>query len=113
MAESVQMKHPSGKAATVAVGFSWPALLFGPFWAFAKRQWLLGLLLTAGFLVANVIAELAIASGSLATLLLSLVLLVGYALACGFYGNRWLRYLLQREGYRADGPSDGPQGSAD
>ncbi|MDA0654024.1 MAG: DUF2628 domain-containing protein [Proteobacteria bacterium] len=40
----------SGKASELDLvheGFCWPALLFGPFWAFAAGMWLTGLVLAA------------------------------------------------------------------
>lgn len=102
MSHTVLLSHPSGREARVGVGFSWPALLFGPFWAMVRRQWTLALLLAIAFVGANVLAAVGERSGSLPLLLLSLIVLIGYMAACGLYGNRWLRYFLERDGYREE-----------
>jgi hypothetical protein len=98
----VRLKHPSGAEAVVGTGFSWPAFLFGPFWAIAKRQWALFWLMAAAFIAVNGIASVAQHSQNIALLLLSLALLIGYMVVCGLYANRWHRYFLERQGYRRD-----------
>lgn len=102
MTKQVLLTHPSGKEAVVSVGFSWPAFLFGPFWAIAKRQWLLFALMALAFVAANVLAGFAQESRSLPLLVLSLVMLIGYMVVCGLYANRWHRYFLERDGYRGE-----------
>ncbi len=87
---------PAAQAAALCVlpaGFSWAALLFGPFWLAAKGLWLraaalaavyagLGLAASAGYLSAA--AELAVS------------LLV--ALFVALEGREWARRRLQRRG---------------
>lgn len=102
MSRYIHFKHPSGKDALVHQGFSWPAFLFGPFWAIAKRQWILGAWMALAFVAANLLAGVAQASGDLVLLALSLVVLIGYMVVCGLYGNRWHRHYLERAGYRGD-----------
>lgn len=102
MSTQVRLKHPSGNEAIVGIGFSWPAFLFGPFWAIAKRQWLLFALMTAAFIVVNVVATIGQQSQNIALLVLSLVLIIGYMVVCGLYANRWHRYFLERAGYRVE-----------
>jgi hypothetical protein len=103
MSAAVFLKHPSGREVQVQTGFSWPAFLFGPFWAIAKRQWILAALMGVGFVAVNVVAGMAQQAQDIVGLLVSLVLMIAYMVACGLYGNRWVRLLLEREGYRGEG----------
>ena len=103
MSTQVHLKHPSGREVLVSTGFSWPAFLFGPFWAIAKRLWLLFVLMTLGFIAINVVTSIGQQSQNIVLLSLSLFLSIGYMVVCGLYANRWHRYFLEREGYRSEG----------
>jgi hypothetical protein len=73
----------------VREGFSWGALIFGPFWLAAHRTWIAAALSLAAYvLLAVVVARPA--SGILA---------VGLALILGWTGNDLRRWALERRGY--------------
>ncbi len=73
----------------VREGFSWGALIFGPFWLLAHRAWIAGVLaLCAGILIA------ALAKGDLAT-----ELLLALAWLLGLFGQDLRRWSLSRRGF--------------
>jgi hypothetical protein len=47
----------------------------------------------------QVLIEFAEAKRNLVFILTSLGLMIGYMVACGIYGNRWLKASLKRKGY--------------
>lgn len=70
-------------------GFSIWAFIFGPFWLFAHRAWLLGVLVLLGLILINFLPDpYGIASALAAHLLL------------GFQGQDLRRWTLRRRGWR-------------
>ncbi len=85
----------------VREGFSWGALIFGPFWLFAHRAWLAGgLVLLAGMSLAG-----APQPGGV-------VLQFGLAWALGLFGNDLRRWTLTRRGYGFAQVVGGPDADA-
>jgi len=73
----------TGEWDAVKKGFSWPALLFGFFWAFTRDLWWYGAALFVGhFAVVPLMA-------SLFPLPLVPFLVLGYTVLIGFWGNEW------------------------
>ncbi len=90
-------KHPFYGFECVKIGFSWPALFFGPIWIFISRLWavffiwitLYGLILyVSGMPHANL-------SVPLVLIAISIALLITPA----FQGNDWLMSSLRKRGY--------------
>jgi Protein of unknown function (DUF2628) len=92
----------SGKKTIVSkIGFCWPALLFGPFWALHKKAYKLAVMLLLVMAFFSLGSDLLLRNGKhvlLATLLL-LVQLV-FIFLCGKFGNKLLTYELVRKGYK-------------
>lgn len=76
-----------------AAGFSWPALLFGPFWLLAKRQWIA----LAGYVVCAVAAIALGRSGFLAPVVTPLLFTLGH-LWLGFQGRALAAAARERRG---------------
>jgi hypothetical protein len=89
--------HPAEGYEAIKHGFSWPAFLFGVFWAFYKKLWLPGLIYLALML------GLGVSSGGLENDgLIAFYDLVGLAVSfvVGASGNAWQRQALLAGGYR-------------
>lgn len=99
MKNRILLKHANGRSVFVRVGFSWAAFIFGPLWALAKRQWLLFLMLTLTLIPLNLILDIAESTKNLSFVVFGYVLVIGYMIVCGVYGNRWLKRSLERKGY--------------
>ena len=82
--------HTSDDAAPVLVreGFSWGAFLFGPFWLFAQRAWIAGLLVLCADIA--VLLTPAPVRG---------VLTLAVAWVAGLFGRDLVRWSLGRRGY--------------
>jgi hypothetical protein len=81
-------------------GFSWPACLFGPLWAFVKRAWLLGFLLLIPVILLRIVEEVVYRSGTgTAGALFVLMFYLVYMYNVGRRGNAWLTSALRRKGY--------------
>lgn len=106
MASRLYFRNASGRTAIVDTGFSWLALLFGPLWAVAKRQWLLFALLCIAQIPSSVIYVLAEQRNDSGLFVLSLLVGLIYMVACGVYANRWHRRALERQGYSLEGVSE-------
>jgi hypothetical protein len=98
--------HQAEGYEAVKRGFSWPAFIFGVFWAFHKKLWLPGAVYLALMLV------LALSGGGAqGDSLVALYDLVGFAVSLfvGASGNGWRRQALLAQGYRhidrAEAPS--------
>ena len=89
-----------GRVVRLKVGFSWPAMFFGFFWAMFHRAWRLALVMGLAFYTLVLIDELFV-RGSQNLFLLGSMLLAYVALmvVCGKYGNTWLASELLRKGY--------------
>jgi hypothetical protein len=71
-------------------GFSWGAMIFGPFWLAAHRAWIAAAVsLAAYILIATLLAPGPAAS----------ILVVGLALILGWTGNDLRRWSLEHRGY--------------
>jgi hypothetical protein len=83
--------HTRARRAPVLVreGFSWGALIFGPFWLLAHRAWIAGVLTLCVLVVIAVLAPPALAA--------SLLLVLFWAI--GVFGNDFRRWSLARHGY--------------
>lgn len=78
-------------------GFSWPAFLFGMFWAFYKKLWLVG----AVYLLIMLLFAMSIGDGSDGGLaVLHNFVSFGISLFVGAAGNGWWRDALGEQGYR-------------
>ena len=77
----------------VREGFSLGAFLFGPFWLFAHRAWVAGVIALALLIGLGVFASAM--SGSNVPFLL----LLGYAALLGWNGRDLCRWSLARQGY--------------
>lgn len=89
--------HQNEGYEAVKRGFSWPAFLFGVFWAFYKKLWLPGAIYLALMLA------LALSGGNVeGEGLVAFYDLVGFAVSfcVGASGNAWRRQALLAEGYR-------------
>ena len=83
-----------GGALFVREGFNWLAFLFSIPWAIGHDLWLGALIMAAALAVIVGVPEIfAMDWGSRA------VLLIGYALFCGFNGNDWRRLGLAQSGW--------------
>ena len=80
--------HPARAPILVREGFSWPAAIFGPFWLFSHRAWLVGIMVLGGQL-------------ALAALPARFALLGGFAAAwlLGLFGQDLRRFALGLRGY--------------
>jgi len=81
--------HTRADTAPVLVreGFSWAALLFGPFWLFRQRAWIAGALVLCAWIAALLLPE------PLPLLLPALAWLLGLS------GNDLVRWSLERRGF--------------
>jgi Protein of unknown function (DUF2628) len=73
----------------VREGFAWGALFLGPFWLFAHRAWIAGILALAALIV---VAGLPAGPGQAALAVLLM-------LAFGLFGNDLRRFGLSRRGF--------------
>lgn len=82
----------------VKEGFSWPAFLFGPLWAFAHRMWLIAVALVV------LVLALGLALDALGVAdVVETVISFAVAVLIGAHGNDWRRRALIRRGYRDAG----------
>jgi len=83
-----------GDVVLIVEGFSWPALIFGPFWALWHGMW-------RTVIVLLVIAALISGGGALAGLANELVsvLQIFVQIGLGLWGNDLRRAALARQGY--------------
>lgn len=105
MTQFVYLSSERGDVRRVKVGFCWPAALFGPLWAAVKRAWRLAICLALAFGSLVFLDEAYVQrSRNVYALLLMLVAYIAFMVVCGKYGNSWLIWELQREGY-SPGPA--------
>jgi hypothetical protein len=83
-----------GDALLIKEGFSWPALVFGPFWALWHGMWKTAIVLFAAAIAITLAATLGGFSGGAE----SAVSLAVQA-ATGLWANDWRRHVLARKGY--------------
>lgn len=89
----------AGRYAYVSAGFSWPAFFLGPLWAVAKRRWHLLALMLAMELCLWFGSQFADGQELGPLTLLMACCELGYLLARGWFGNRWLEAALRQRGY--------------
>ena len=91
----------TGRVMFARTGFSWPAFLFGPMWAIAKRDWSLFFMLAIPFSILIIVDEILVKpSKNILALLAMMAAYLGYMVVCGVYGNRWRVASLIRHGYK-------------
>jgi len=83
--------HLKANAEPVLVreGFSWGALLLGPFWLAAHRAWIPAAISLAAYVLIAVLAPVPV----------SVILLVGLAVLLGLTGHDLRQWSLDRRGY--------------
>ena len=101
MGKPIYLKNSTGKVVIVSTGFSWPAFLFGPLWALAKRQWLLFAILILVSIPINLIMEFSAQSKNPTVMFLSLLPTFAFMFVCGFNANRWHKNRLDRNGFKS------------
>jgi hypothetical protein len=82
--------RPETPPVLVREGFSWGALLFGPFWLFAHRAWVAGVLSLCAAIV------LVLLDGRIGP-----ILVLGLAWLLGLTGRDLWRWSLDRRGFTA------------
>ncbi|MEA2741125.1 MAG: hypothetical protein QOH05_4432 [Acetobacteraceae bacterium] len=73
----------------VREGFSWGALILGPFWLAAHRAWIAAAISLAGYILVAALAPWPLLS----------ILTVGLAVILGLTGNDLRRWALEHRGY--------------
>ena len=105
-------QHPVRGYAGAKIGFSWPGLFFGIFWALAKRLWKVAGMLISIIIVSEIffplftnfgrgvnhflLSNFIIAFGLLVELLAPVIIWI----IVGFKGNEWVKADLLNRGYR-------------
>ena len=105
--------HPDGRRETIKNGFSWPAFIFGPLWAWRKGMVLLGLGLLALELSLQLIPLIFGDFTTEAGILADLIVTVGVLTWIGSQGNAWLRRRVLNRGFTlvsASAPTEGRDG---
>lgn len=83
-----------GGALFVREGFNWAALFFSILWAIGHGMWLGALAMAAALALIVGLPEIYGLDGASRA-----VLIIGYALFCGFNGNDWRRLGLKESGW--------------
>ena len=105
-------EHPDGRREIIKNGFSWPAFVFGPLWAWRRGMFLLGFALLALELSLQLIPEIFIDFLAEAGIVVHLVLTVGVLIWIGAQGNAWLRRSVLNRGFTlvsASAPAEIPR----
>lgn len=99
-------EHPDGRRETIKNGFSWPAFVFGPFWAWRTGMFSLGFALLAVYVGLQLIPVLFIdlfgGAGTLVDFFITVVVLTWI----GSRANEWRRKSALERGFR---PVSNPQ----
>jgi hypothetical protein len=85
--------RPGSTPRLVREGFSLGAFLFGPFWLFAQRAWI------AGIIALAVLLGLLVLAGALPGSTIPPLLLLAYAALLGWSGRDLCRWSLARRGF--------------
>lgn len=91
--------HSDGRREIIKNGFSWPAFIFGPLWAWRRGMVLLGFGLLALELSIQLIPVLFIDFLAEAGIVVDLIVTVGVLTWIGGQGNAWLRRSVLSRGY--------------
>jgi len=96
-------------------GFSWPALFFGPIWAWVKGMVGVGFGLLGLAIFVNVIGKIlqfgTHRSAPIVGLFFDWLITLGVAIWIGSSGNKWRKSSLEKEGYKlvqANAPGSSP-----
>ncbi|HET7268403.1 MAG TPA: DUF2628 domain-containing protein [Oleiagrimonas sp.] len=101
--------HPAGRVEAVKQGWSWPAFLFGAFWALFKKLWAIGIgLLVIAIIWGIISAQLHSHAVDLLGNLVGIVIGVFF----GIYGNGWRESNLSSRGYVAGGVVEAANGES-
>lgn len=84
---------PSGEVAVVKQGFSWPAAIFGVWWALGKRYWFTGFAMVGAGLVLRAFFHDS-------SLLICAPIVLGSRTYIGLNANRWRAAQLVVRGYQ-------------
>lgn len=101
--------HPNGRVEAVKQGWSWPAFLFGAFWALFKQLWAIGIGLLA---VAVAWGFISLQFHSQAVDLLGNLIGIGIGVVFGIQGNGWREANLSSRGYKAGGIVEAANGES-
>jgi len=93
-------EHADGRRETIKNGFSWPAFLFGPLWAWRKGMGSLGFVLLAVALLLQSMPLLFIESIGEAGIVLYPLVTVSVVTWIGGQGNAWLRKSVLDRGFK-------------
>jgi hypothetical protein len=103
-------QSPQDECEAVKIGYSWPALVFGPLWAFARQLWIRGLILL--FLDVFCLGGVGILAALIGLYIseplhrgdwvgpVALILFVSYRIIVGRLANGWRRSHLQQRSYK-------------
>ena len=89
----------------VKSGFSWPAFLFGPWWALSKNMWTAFVCLFLLWVSFRVIEAFLSWSNGINTLV-AFALWIGPGLYVGMKANSWYRAYLEARGYEFHSSGD-------
>ena len=101
-------EHADGRRETIKNGFSWPAFVFGPLWAWRTGMFSLGFALLAVYvglqLIPVILIDLLGGAGTLVDFLITMVVLIWI----GSRANEWRRKSALDRGFRPVSPSPIP-----
>ena len=92
-------QHPDGRREIIKNGFSWPAFLLGPLWAWRKGMGLLGLQLLAVGLFLPFVPVIFVDLFEEAGILVDLIVTLSVLTWIGAHGNAWLRRSVLDRGF--------------
>ncbi len=91
--------HPDGRREIIKNGFSWPAFIFGPLWAWRRGMVLLGFALLALELSLQLIPMIFSDFVAEAGILVDLIVTISVLTWIGGQGNAWLRRSVLNRGF--------------
>ena len=104
--------HPDGRREIIKNGFSWPAFIFGPFWAWRRGMVLLGFALLALELSLQLIPMIFSNFVTEAGILVDLIVTISVLTWIGGQGNAWLRRSVLNRGFTLVSESAPAEGGA-
>ncbi len=93
-------EHPDGRREIIKKGFSWPAFVLGPLWAWRNGMGVVGFRLLALGLVLPLIPVIFIDVFAEASIAVDLILTVSVLTWIGGQGNAWLRNSVLSRGFK-------------
>lgn len=106
-------EHPDGRREIIKNGFSWPAFIFGPLWAWRGGMFYLGFALLALQLSLELLPLVLIEVLGEAGILFELLALVGVLIWIGSQGNEWRRKHVLSRGFKLVSASANAEGGTD